>query len=76
MCSPTFPVQSKLFITLAYTHCASGLIGDSINRCVRPHTFQQLLHTERTVVTTLAEQADVMLVYEVQLSHWHPSGGA
>ena len=76
MFSPAFRVQPKLFVTLASTHCASGLIRDLVNCGLRPQSLQKRLHTERTVVTTFAEQADVMLVYEVQLSHWHPSGGA
>ena len=37
--------------------------------------LQQVLHTERTVTTAWAEQKDVMHIYEMKLSHWHPSGG-
>jgi hypothetical protein len=54
---------------------------------LRPHTVHRALSATwltvvsghnrfSTVMTALAEQADVMLVYEVQLSHWHPTGGA
>ena len=69
MSTPALPLQPKLFVTLASTHCASGLVSDLVNCGVGPYTFQQLLHTERTVMTALAEQANVMLVYEMQLGH-------
>jgi hypothetical protein len=66
---PALPKQPKLFVTSWSTSCTPSLIRDLINRRVRAQTLQQLLHTERMVMTSLAKQADVMLVYEVQLSH-------
>jgi hypothetical protein len=69
MSSSTFPVQPKLFVTLASTDSASGFFSDLVNRCVGPQTFQQLFHAKRTVMTAFAKQANVMLVYEMQLDH-------
>ena len=63
MSSLAFPVQPKLFVTLSSTHCASDRIGDLVNLYVGPQKIHQLLYTERTVMTALAEQRDVMLIY-------------
>ena len=46
-----FPEQPKRFVTLASTHCASGLISDLVNCGVRPQSLQQLLHTKRLTNT-------------------------
>jgi len=64
-----FPEQPKRFVTLASTHCASGLISDLVNCGVRPQSLQQLLHTKRLIMPTFTVQRDVVLVYEMKLGH-------
>ena len=65
MSSPAFPVQPKLFVTLASTHYASGLVLDLVNCGVRPQSPQQLFRTKRMVMPPVAQQADVMCIYEM-----------
>jgi hypothetical protein len=74
MSSPAIPVQPKLFVPLSSTNFASYLISNLVNCGFGAQTFKQLLHTTRTVMTALAEQAYMLRVYEMKLCHWHPSG--